>query len=116
MTAADIADIQARLETRLPDSYVELMLSGWPRLKSVFYERAKILDANLKVRRKCWRGDPLDQIFYVFGQYEDGRVLFLDTDISGGAVFLQDESSTDPSVRGRLLNLSFEQWLDTGEV
>jgi hypothetical protein len=115
MTAQDLADIQTRLGSSLPEYYIKFMLSGGPRLRNVFYDRKQIIEANLDVRKKCWRGDPLDRFFYVFGRDEENRVLFLDLDLPGGAVLQQDDSSSDPSHRANVLSLSFEQWTKSAE-
>lgn len=110
MTAEDLADIQAELDSTFPESYIEFMLGGGPKLHNVFYDRTQIIAANLDVRTKCWRGEPLDRYFYVFGRDEEGRALFLDLDIPGGAVLRQDDSSVNPAIRATVLSPSFQQW------
>lgn len=110
MTSQDLSEVQALLDCALPESYIEYILSEDPKIANVFYDRTQIIDFNLKVRTKCWRGEPLDRFFYVFGQDEEGRVLFLDLDFPGGAVFRQKDDSPDPSIRSTMLSPSFEQW------
>lgn len=111
MTPQDLAEIQSKLDSTLPESYIDFILSEGRRIESVFYDRDQIIESNLKVRTKCWRGEPLDRFFYVFGQDEEGRVLFLDLDFPDGAVLRQDDSSPDLSMRSKMLSSSFTQWI-----
>jgi hypothetical protein len=110
MTSQDLSEVQAQLDSFLPESYIEYILSEGPKIANIFYDRAQIIESNLRVRTKCWRGEPLDRFFYVFGQDEEGRFLFLDLDFPGGAVFRQDDNSSDSSIRSKMLSPSFEQW------
>ena len=110
MTAEDISEIQTLLDSTLPKSYIEFILSGEPRIKNIFYDRDQVIEANLKVRKKAWSGEPFDRLFYVFGRDEDELLLFLDLDIPAGAVMRQDNNPPIPSHRAKVLSLSFEQW------
>ncbi len=110
MTSQDLSEVQALLDSALPESYIGYILSEGPKISNVFYDRTQIIESNLKVRTKCWRGEPLDRFFYVFGQDDEGRVLFLDLDFPGGAVFREEDNSPDPSIRSKMLSPSFEQW------
>ena len=110
MTTEDVADLQALVDSSLPESYLDAIQSDDPRLDGLFYDRDQIIEANKRVRTECWRGEPLDRFFFVFGQDDEGRVLFLDLDLPGGAVMRQDESSPDPKVRARMLSPTFAQW------
>lgn len=115
MTTQDVAELQTLVDALLPQEYVEALLSGAPRLEGLFYNRDQILEANKQVRTRCWRGEPLDRFFFVFGQDDEGRVLFLDLDLPGGAVMRQDETSPDPQNRSKMLSSSFAEWKTMAE-
>lgn len=116
MTAQDLVHIQTQLDCRLPQSYLHFMLANRPRLESMFNDREQIIEENLAARTQCWLGDPLDKFSFVFGRDAKGRLLLLDLDLPGGVVMQQNDESSDPIHRVRLLNLSFEQWIKSVEV
>lgn len=111
MSPEDISSIQIILESTLPASYIEYMLSDHTKAECVFTEQKQIMDANFAVREKCWAGPPLDRFFYIFGRDTQGRVLFFDLDLPNGVVMRQLLNPPNSERRSELVCWSFEEWI-----
>ena len=110
MTEHDITRIESSLCIRLPSDYRQFVLSS--SVGGVFSEAEQVIATNESRRQMSWLGRPLDRVFYIFGEDETGRELFLDLDFPEPPVMVADHEHQ----RGKVLARTFRDWISRYDV
>jgi hypothetical protein len=110
MTEHDITRIESSLGIRLPSDYRQFILSS--TAGGIFSDAERVIAANESRRQMSWLGRPLDQVFYIFGEDETGRELFLDLDFPEPPVMVADHEHR----RGTVLARTFGDWISRYDV